>query len=383
MMRKIECGSGQKLKFVTLFPDCTNTEIIKDVGQIPYWLAKKFRLDSSLVSCRVEPGGEYIAQFPELKVKKIPGFLGSSKMAGFVYILLNAKKIDWLNIYHFGRCTLYWGKLYKLLNKEGKIYRRFDMNYRSCRDVKLNFYKRKIFQKCIKQADIVSVESRSVISKIEKYADKNIAYIPSGYTEPEIIAASKFVRNKENIFITVGRLGIREKATEILLEAFAKVADTSTLRSWNLVLVGSIEKDFEVYIERFYQKYPLLKERVVFTGNIASREKLFSIYEKAKVMILPSRSESFGIVLVEALSRGCRIIGTKEIPPIKEIINDGKYGYSVAADDVDGLAKAMVRITEHDYSEDAIEEISQYAKDRFSWGFICEQLYSLMVATDE
>ena len=121
-----------------------------------------------------------------------------------------------------------------------------------------------------------------------------------------------------------------------------------------------------------------MKERILFVGPVSSREKLYEMYDIAKVMVLPSRWESFGIVLAEALSRGCRIIATEEVPPIKEITNNGKYGYVVAADDIDGLAKAMVRITKDDYSEEAITEIKQYAKEIFSWDVICGKLYKLM-----
>ena len=186
---------------------------------------------------------------------------------------------------------------------------------------------------------------------------------------------NKKTKSKENLFITVGRLGTKQKATEVLLEAYAK---TAGMHNWKLILAGDIEERFRGYIRKYYSNNPHIKDRVFFTGYISSREKLYDLYDVAKVIVLPSRWESFGIVLVEALSRGCRIIGSSEVAPIRELLNEGKYGYTVAVDSIGELADAMRKITEDDYSESAIAEIKRYAEDNFSWDVICGKLFNLM-----
>ena len=236
MIEKAETGLRYRTRFVTLFPDCTNTELIKDVGQIPYWLTKNFGVDAVLVSSKIELEGEYVSEIPELEIKRIPKFLGSYKLAGFVYILLNAKRIDWLNLYHFNRCSLYWGKLYKLLNKEGKIYRKLDLDYRSCNEIREDKQKRRIFQSCVEQADLASAESESVILQLKKYT-KKLEHIPDGYFNSTKTESRG--NTKQNIFLTVGRLGSRQKATEVLLRAFVKTAGK---HDWKLVLAGNVKE---------------------------------------------------------------------------------------------------------------------------------------------
>ena len=78
-----------------------------------------------------------------------------------------------------------------------------------------------------------------------------------------------------------------------------------------------------------------LKERVIFAGEIKERETLYSEYCHAKVFVLPSRWESFGISCGEALSCGCRLIITNTIPPANEMTNSGKFGSIIDAENVD------------------------------------------------
>lgn len=57
---------------------------------------------------------------------------------------------------------------------------------------------------------------------------------------------------------------------------------------------------------------------VILLGNIEDKNLLYDDYDRAKVFLLTSRWESFGIVLVEALRFGNYIIAT-------EIENEEQY----------------------------------------------------------
>lgn len=61
--------------------------------------------------------------------------------------------------------------------------------------------------------------------------------------------------------MTVARLGTKQKATDILLQGFAKTAD---MHNWNLKLIGTIDDNFRKYITSFFVQYPNLKERIQF-----------------------------------------------------------------------------------------------------------------------
>ena len=65
--------------------------------------------------------------------------------------------------------------------------------------------------------------------------------------------------------------------------------------------------------------------------------------DAAWVLVLPSRSEGMGRVLVEAFCRGRAVIGTRA-GSIPDLVTDGDSGLLVAPDDPAALADAIVRV---------------------------------------
>lgn len=368
--------ADKTLKFVTLHPKGEKVDLIKDEGQIPYILFKNYGVDAMLVTCGIDNSIENQRKVPGLKIKKIP-FLFNSVITGLVYLLFNSKNIDWLNIYFAGRQALYWSKFYKLLNPNGKIYLKLDMDFRSVELYDKSVDERIVFKKNTEIADIVSVESMKIKSAIQKYSSKEILLIKNGVAKSG--SDINICQNRKNVFLTVGRLGTQQKATDVLLEAFAR---SSNNHDWNLKLIGNVEDDFQQYISLFFERYPHLKSRITFVGSIDDRNKLYNEYCKSKIFVLPSRWESFGISSVEAMICGCRLILTEGIPPANEMTNNGKYGSIVRVDDIEQLAEELSDATKITYHQESINEISEYANSTFSWELIVEKLYDRMIILD-
>lgn len=379
MERYIECATmiGEKIKmrFVTLSPECRNIELVKDVGQIPYVLgAEHDDIETSIIACDIKEDGPNLQNVPGLNLIHIKKLFRNTALTGVVYLLFHARKIDWLSMHHAGRRSYYWTRLYKLLNHKGKAYLKLDLDYRSCDMYDSDKQERKIFEKNMKVMNLVTVESQSIKERIQKYSCQEIEVLGNGYCKTE--SEPDILQEREGTFITVGRLGTQQKATEILLEAFAKSAKE---HSWKLKLVGTIDKGFEHAVDSFFSSYPELRQRVVFTGEIKSRHMLYDEYCKAKVFILASRWESFGIVSVEALACGCRLIVSDQVPPAKEMTRDGEYGQIVPADNVEALKDALVKATKEQTGQDKILEIKEYANKQFSWSFICDLLHRMLI----
>lgn len=365
-----------KKRFVTLHPAGTNIDLIKDEGQIPYTLCRDGAMDAKIVACHIDNKIENLNFVQGFKVEHFP-YIINNALTGMVYILLNAKKIDWLNIYFAGRQAYMWTKLYKLLNKKGKVYLKLDMDFRSSDLYDADLNERKVFNKNTEVVDLVSVESEAIKDRIQKYSSKEILLIRNGISRCDFTPDTN--QNRENTFLTVARLGTKQKATDILLEAFAKTADK---HNWNLKLIGTVDETFKPYISVFLEKHPELVNRVNFVGEIKDRAKLYNEYCKSKVFVLPSRWESYGISCAEALSCGCRLILSDAIPPAKEMTASGKYGRIIKPDDVDELSEALLDATKVEYtSKDTCERVD-YAKEMFSWEKICEQLYEAMETVD-
>lgn len=135
------------------------------------------------------------------------------------------------------------------------------------------------------------------------------------------------------IVLFVGNL-IKRKNVESLLEA-KKIANSD----YYLVIVGN-----GPLFKKLNKKVEDENIRdVIFTG---SRDDVENIIPSCDVLILPSFSESFGLVLIEALACGKPVIGS-DVGGISEIINEN-VGLLVNPKKVSSISKAIDKIISDD-----------------------------------
>src|SRR5262249_4749317 len=68
-----------------------------------------------------------------------------------------------------------------------------------------------------------------------------------------------------------------------------------------------------------------------------------AVLDAATVLVLPSRSEGLGRILVEALCRGRPVVATR-VGGITDLVRDGENGLLVPPQDAGALADALVRV---------------------------------------
>ncbi|KAI0400164.1 glycosyltransferase family 4 protein [Xylaria palmicola] len=145
--------------------------------------------------------------------------------------------------------------------------------------------------------------------------------------------------NGELIFFTCSRLA-GEKGYEFLARVAAELANTD-LR-FKLVIVGSNRNN--VVEQEIKGLFKLLVHRgiVIFTG-LKVGEDLMTHYASADLFLHCSITETFGLVVLEAMASGVPVIARDEGGP-SDTIDHGRTGYLVPPNDLDGFVQRTLEL---------------------------------------
>lgn len=353
--------NDEKFKGFYLIP-CIENYINKDDCLIPYFMHKIRGYNSVIVSEKDEER-PYLKKY--LKGLKIETTNPNLQFHDGIlnYIATNYKKMDVLML--IGAYHTYFDKLdfYKKLRPDGKVYLKLDANSSLIDSMNFEDYDLKSF---LEKVDVISVESKAMKKYLSaKIPYKKIEYIPNGYYDYFKDEKVKY-EEKENTIITVGRIGTKQKNNEILLEAFKLVA--KEIPNWNLKLIGEVESSFYEYIENYFSENSDLRERVIFTGNIESKEELFNEYRKSKIFVLTSLFEGGSPnVYSEAALNGNYII-TSNIDAAIDMTDNQNIGDIFEIGNVMELASIFLKRCKNEkYIESKCLYTQSYIKTYFNY----------------
>jgi glycosyltransferase involved in cell wall biosynthesis len=116
-----------------------------------------------------------------------------------------------------------------------------------------------------------------------------------------------------------------------------------------LILAGQPTPEFE----RVYQKFsPEEKEWVRPIGLISEPQKQ-ALLANTEMLLLPSRTDSFGIVILEAWAYGKAVIGANA-GGIPGVINNGRNGLLIEFGDVPALSNAINELIENPAQKESL-----------------------------
>lgn len=95
-------------------------------------------------------------------------------------------------------------------------------------------------------------------------------------------------------------------------------------------------------------------ERVVFHDFV---HDMNSLLEETDILLVCSRSESFGRACVEGMLKGCVVIGANNTGT-SEILQQNKYGYLYTTGDAEDLANRIIQITDKPDSHVALTKVA-------------------------
>jgi glycosyltransferase involved in cell wall biosynthesis len=147
-----------------------------------------------------------------------------------------------------------------------------------------------------------------------------------------------YVRPTSPTILFVGRL-VWEKNVALLLKAFAEVH--RVVPEASLVLVGDGPE--RPKLEQLAVKL-IPQGAITFAGAVQHRE-IGHYYEQASLLALPSRCESYGLVILEAMSYGRPVVATNtegSTTLLKE-----SFGFIVPQEDVAALAAQLLALLQN------------------------------------
>jgi glycosyltransferase involved in cell wall biosynthesis len=116
-----------------------------------------------------------------------------------------------------------------------------------------------------------------------------------------------------------------------------------------------------------------LGDNVEFIG-IKSPSEVADYMRKSALLVLPSRRETFGTVLIEALACGTPVVATDCGGPV-DIVNKN-VGLLVPVDDPKSLSDSMMSVIKERTVFDR-QKIREYALTNFSWDRLASQTVAL------
>jgi glycosyltransferase involved in cell wall biosynthesis len=110
-----------------------------------------------------------------------------------------------------------------------------------------------------------------------------------------------------------------------------------------------------------------------FVGYLIGRE-LGSAFASADAFIFPSRTETLGLVLLEAMAAGCPVVAARS-GGIPDIVTDGVNGYLFDPKaDIQDAISATIRLLENRQERDIIRQNARKEAEKWGWAAATRQL---------
>jgi glycosyltransferase involved in cell wall biosynthesis len=160
------------------------------------------------------------------------------------------------------------------------------------------------------------------------------------------------------LLLYVGRLGAEKE-----IECIKPILDA--IPNARLALVG--DGPHRQNLEQYFAGTP-----TYFVGYLRGKE-LASAYASADVFIFPSRTETLGLVLLEAMAAGTPVVAARS-GGIPDIVTDGVNGYLFDPRDEGGAIEATQRLFAHPEEREILRQNARTEALRWGWGAATQQL---------
>ena len=216
-----------------------------------------------------------------------------------------------------------------------------------------------------------------VSSDLQKFYSEKLAnskvmciYIPNA-----IESVPKHLSSlKEKRLISVGRL-VPEKGFIDLLKVFNILQ--LDYPDWSLDIVGDgVERN---NLENYIKTHNL--NNVTLHG-IQGKEYIDDLLDKSSIYVMTSFTESFGIVLIEAMSHGVPCIAYDSAEGAREIINSGDNGFLIKNRNIDAMLLKIKNLIENEKLRKNVGKAARKSIDKYTSEVVGEEWFTLIEESD-
>ena len=230
----------------------------------------------------------------------------------------------------------------------------------------------KLLCKVVKLSDRVIVIDEKSYATLRSYGFNNIDYL-SNPLSPKISKLSNAVLDRvPKSILFVGQV-VRTKGVFELLEACKDIPDI------NLKMVGLVPENFENQISEMYGDAPWINIVGVKPSDEVIKEMM-----QCDLFVLPTYTEGFPNVILEAMSAGCAIISSPvgAIPQMLEDDENGRYGVLIEPKNIAQLREAIVSLLDDENKKKEMRRnVKQRVNKRYNLPIVWKQMVAIWEST--
>lgn len=189
------------------------------------------------------------------------------------------------------------------------------------------------------------------------------------YEVPNATATTSLRVNYDNkVIITAGRF-VYEKGYDDLVEIYRPISEE--FPDWELRIFGGGE-DYELIRDKIYATNQYNTIRL-----FPSSKNVLEEFKYASIFVLPSRFESFGMVLIEAMSLGLPTVSFDTYGP-KKIIDEGIDGFIVESQNPSMFTEMLRQLILSESLRRKIGNAAIEKSKRYSFNYVGEKWTNLL-----
>ena len=233
-----------------------------------------------------------------------------------------------------------------------------------------NNWEWKLIKAVISRADKAVVLDQNSFDTLKEQGFRNIDILPNPVAPQveKIVSENKDIKRLKGEILFAGHV-VRTKGVFELLEACSEL-DGITLK-----MAGHITPEMQSEIEKIYGKPEWLK----IYGEIPYEEVIKAMMS-CDVFVLPTYTEGFPNVILEAMAAGCAIVTTPvgAIPQILENEGDKHFGVLTEPRNSMALKEALHNLLSDEHLKDAMRiNVKKRVRERYNIDSVWNKLLSL------